>query len=149
MRVVARRSLYAEMPDGPCIPLPALTTTTGPDGTFRIAGERVQGHVTLTFEKRGYVTLLWQPLPADASPRTYVVPRACSLEGSLLLPDGVPMRGFAIDVYARGDRDARAARELAPVRADGSFRVEDLAPGFVDVEVLVTGRGHRSISARR
>jgi hypothetical protein len=111
------------------------------DRTFEVTmGERTLATLVGPAQAGATARVTVQPAPAEprpAEPATASgpLPATASLSGRLQLPDGMPLTN-AIELVLRGDPLAREPWTLvARLDADGSFRVDDLPPGRVELEV--------------
>lgn len=104
-----------------------------PEGRFRIE-ESDQAQTTLHVTAAGFApakTVVERPEgPETAVQVTIRLETACSVEGTVVDWDGDPVAGTVIYLDGLGNRDAYDSnREDARAKADGTFRLESLAPG--------------------
>lgn len=108
-------------------------TQTHEDGTFQLTGDQGPGDYRLLVKKVGYLAADEIPFQPGTYNVEVVLLEEGGLEGSLKLPEAVPPTWLRVAVYG-ADIDYRD-----PMRphADGTFFLEQLAPGEVDVEVTI------------
>jgi hypothetical protein len=146
--VGAERSWNIDMEDGGMGQSPPpVRTTTGPDGRFRAsgvaAGATLIGATPIAARARGFAP--WRDERAvmragETNEREIRLGPGTTLIGKVTDIAGAPVPGVAIRVGEfRG-----FCSSLVVTAHDGSFRLEDLAPGEIAVRAAATDRGRTS-----
>jgi hypothetical protein len=124
----------------------ASTATTGPDGAFELRGDVLPAELRVFATKSGWSHSGPSVVAAGSCDLILRLERNGSLAGYLELNRGVPSRMFEVRaawdrVDANGER--RRGNRAARSSPDGSFELEAIPPGSVEVSVLFTGSGVR------
>jgi hypothetical protein len=112
---------------------PGLQSRTSRDGTFAFHEPCEPGDLRLFVSAKGFVKLAPIPFARGQSELSVTLPRAATLEGSVILPEGVAARELQVvmtgDCVQPSPEGYGPAREHHEVKADGSFVIETLRPG--------------------
>lgn len=129
-------------------PDPSPVTVTAADGFFRIEDRREGETIHLVASREGYAPagLPGVTVPAE-EPVRIVLQAASAVEGTTVGADGEPLANIMIFVIP-DDLMTMAALGTAGVshpepamsRADGSFRIENVAPGRIELHAMALGR---------
>lgn len=108
----------------------ALVAWTDAAGHFALRAPWIARQAVIRASKRGYVS---QAVTAgDGLLRVTLRPRG-GISGRLRPPPGLDVGGFVVKA------DTRRATPVAP---DGSFEIDDITPGEIDVAIVASGTDH-------
>ncbi len=123
-------------------------TVTGADGFFRIEDRRPGETIDLVAGRTGYApdALPGVEVPAE-EPVRIVLKAASAVEGRVVGPDGEPLANVVVfvspaDPMSMAALGAASMSQPVPASsgADGSFRIENVAPGTIDLYAMTVGR---------
>ncbi len=110
-----------------------------PEGRFSIEHPE-DTKVTLTVSAEGFAPAKTEvEVPEDVSETVQVTVRlesACVVNGTVVDWEGIPVAGAVVLLDKLSDWEAIDGREDARVKTDGSFRIDDVAPGVHRLYVL-------------
>jgi hypothetical protein len=121
--------------------IPGRTGNTDEEGRFEILGVSNVEDFRVTAAADGYLDARSEVLPAGASDVRLVLSRSGSLHGRLLLDPGVSAHRLRVSVthLIQGVESERVT-----VRENGTFDLEGISPGPVQVIVHLPGEGYHS-----
>ncbi len=137
------------------------TATTAADGTFRVTGLEPATAYGVEAKRSGHSVATLERVNADGTPIEIVLTRTASVRGIVLFPDGSPAPApFAVraipaesdspgNVFAEfmPNADARRKERSAAGNADGTFLLEDVPPGLLEIVADVPGHAPGSSGA--
>ena len=116
-------------------------TQTDEAGEFRMTGELGPGEYALLARANGFFPSEEVPFTPGTQGIEVVLDRAGALEGRVVLPDGVPHDLVGLLLAREGEEPDWTPWTLPRLSESGAFSIPDLAPGPVDVGVVVFGFG--------
>jgi len=121
---------------------------TRADGFFRIEDRRPGETIDLVASRTGYApaALPGVAVPAE-EPVRIVLQAASAVEGRTMDPDGQPLSNVMVFVIPADPASVAALGSAglsqtgpATSKADGSFRIENIAPGTIELHAMTLGR---------
>jgi hypothetical protein len=112
--------------------------TTDPLGRFELHGERPGGDLWLVASASGHLDGLPVLAPAGEAEVTLVLCRAAQVEGQVILPAGLSMDGFGLDLSVEGaPTNPPGARGSSgyDYSDDGAFYARRVEPGLLRIAV--------------
>lgn len=107
---------------------------SGDDGRFTVAGHAAGEELAVSVRCKGWLPRAREPFAPGTAGLVFVLDAAARLNGR------VAAEGF--DLHRRVDVEVHGAdgvRHSTPARSDGGFGFDELAPGLVEVRVMLFG----------